>query len=120
MPETEVVIFAERDGKCPLLIWMDRIPERAQDKCLVRIERLREMGHELRRPEADYLRDGVYELRAALQGVQYRILYFFHQKLAVLSHGLTKKGVVPLKEIDLAVKHKQQFYDDPLVHTYRG
>jgi hypothetical protein len=35
------------------------------------------MGHELRRPEADFLRDGIYELRASLGGVHHRILYFF-------------------------------------------
>jgi hypothetical protein len=52
------------------------------------LERLREMGHELRRPEADFLRDGVYELRVSLQGVHHRILYFFHVTIAaVVSHG---------------------------------
>lgn len=30
----------------------------------VRIEQLAEMGYELRRPAADFLRDGIYELRA--------------------------------------------------------
>lgn len=32
-----------------------------QDICVVKIERLRELGHELRRPETDLLRDGIYE-----------------------------------------------------------
>ncbi len=56
MPRTEVVFYAEDDGTCPLLDWMDGLPQKAQDKCIVRIERLGEMGHELRRPEADFLR----------------------------------------------------------------
>ncbi|MGO9257708.1 MAG: type II toxin-antitoxin system RelE/ParE family toxin [Bryobacteraceae bacterium] len=34
------------------------------------------MGRELRRPEADFLRDGIYELRVSLRGVHFRILYF--------------------------------------------
>ncbi len=46
MPETEVVIFAEEDGSCPLLEWMDTLPPKALDKCIVKIERLKEMGHE--------------------------------------------------------------------------
>jgi len=75
MPRTEVVLYAEDDGTCPLLDWMDGLPQKAQDKCIVRIERLAEMGHELRRPEADFLRDGIYELRVALHGVQYRMLF---------------------------------------------
>ncbi len=62
----------------PFLDWFDGLPPKAQDKCRVRIERLRELGHELRRPEADYLRDGIYELRVKHQGVNYRLLYFFH------------------------------------------
>lgn len=63
------------------LEWFTRLPAKVQDKCYVRLERLRDMGHELRRPEADYLRDGIYELRASLHGIHYRILYFFHGKL---------------------------------------
>ncbi len=64
MPETEVVLFAEDNGSVPLLKWLDAQPAKVQDKCIVRVERLAEMGHGLRRPEADYLRNGIYELRA--------------------------------------------------------
>ena len=53
------------------------------------------MGHELRRPEADLLRDGIYELRVSLQGVHHRILYFFQGTItAVVSHGLAKERAV--------------------------
>jgi phage-related protein len=54
------------------------LPAKVQDKSFLRLERSREVGHELRRPEADFLRDGIYEIRVSLQGVHYRILYFFH------------------------------------------
>lgn len=121
MPETEVVIFAEEDGSCPLIEWMDTLPTKVQDKCIVKIERLQEEGSELRRPEADYLRDKIHELRTALQGVQYRILFFFHNKVGVLSHGLIKNGTkVPSKDIDLAVERKEKYKKDPLKHRYRG
>jgi hypothetical protein len=39
MPETEVLIFAEDDGSAPLLAWLDDLPAKVQDKCIVRIER---------------------------------------------------------------------------------
>ena len=77
MPRTDVLIYQEADGTCPLTDWMDGLPPKAQEKCIVRIERLAENGNELRRPDADYLRDKIYELRAALQRIQYRMLYFF-------------------------------------------
>jgi phage-related protein len=83
-------------GGCPtvpVLDWLDRLPAKVQDKCRVRIERLRDLGHELRRPEADYLRDGIYELRVGFRGMNYRMLYFFHGKVAaVLAHGLVKEA----------------------------
>jgi len=119
MPRTEVVFFAEENGDCLLITWMDRLPRKAQDKCIVRIERLGEMGYELRRPEADFFRDGIYELRAALGSIQYRILYFFNEKQSVISRGLIKQAKeAPPKEIDLAIERKTRFALSPLKHTY--
>ena len=120
MPRIQVVFFRTDDGGCPVLQWLDELPDKAQDKCVVRIERLKELGHELRRPEADFLRDGIYELRIGLDGINYRILYFFHGRtIAVLSHGIIKERVVPPKEIDLAVRRKKVFELNPESHTYR-
>jgi hypothetical protein len=51
-----VVLYREEDGSCPFIEWFDKLPAKVQDKCYLRLERLREMGHELRRPEADILR----------------------------------------------------------------
>ena len=53
------------------------MPLKARLKCVVRLGRLRERGHELRRPEADLLRDGIYELRVSLNHVHFRLLYSF-------------------------------------------
>lgn len=84
----------------------------------MRIERLHELGYALRRPEADLLRDGIYELRASFQSVNYRMLYFFHQQTAVISHGLTKEKKVPEREIEVAIRHHKLFEMDPAKHTY--
>ena len=119
MPSTKVVFFREQDGSCPFLDWFNELSPKVQDKCYLRLERLRESGHELRRPEADYLRDDIYELRVSLQGVQYRILYFFYGRVAaVVSHGLVKLRIVPPKEIDRAMERKKQFEANPEKHTY--
>ena len=117
---TQVIFYQEAAGSVPVLEWLDTLPPKAQDKCRVKIERLQDLGHELRRPEADLLRDGIYELRVGLQRVNYRILYFFHGKVAaVLAHGLVKERVVPPREIDEAIKRKQRFERDPGTHTYQ-
>jgi len=89
--------------------WLDGLSRKVRAKCIGRINRLAELGNEPRRPEADYLRDGIYELRASHQGVHYRMLYFFSgQAVVVLSHGLTKERLVPEKEIDRAIERKKQ------------
>ena len=119
MPKTRVVFFMEDDGSVPIVDWLDGLVSKAQIKCLAKLKRLEELGHELRRPEADYLRDGVYELRVGLQRVNYRILYFFHGNQAVvLSHGITKTREVPSKEIDFAVQRSARFRASPNDHTF--
>ena len=121
MPRTNVWLYRDDDGTVPLLEWLDGLPQRVRDKCRVKIERLRELGYELRRPEADYLRHGIYELRVKSQRVNYRMLYFFHRDIAaVLSHGLVKEKQVPSKQIDRAVEHRLKFEKDPELHTHEG
>lgn len=120
MPRTLVVFYKDREGNVPVLEWLDSLSTKMQDKCVVKIERLRELGHELRRPEADLLRNGIYELRVGREGLNYRMLYFFHGRVAVvLAHGLIKEREVPSKDIDRALERKRLFEQDPKGHTYR-
>jgi len=117
----KLVFFKEDSGAVPLLEWLDSLPEKALAKCLNRLERLRECGHMLRRPEVDYLRDGIYELRVKYLNLNYRMLYFFHgQALAVVSHGLVKEDVVPPKEIDRAIVRMKKFVANPGKHSAEG
>jgi phage-related protein len=120
LPRIEVVFFRENDGSVPLVDWLAELPTVARAKCRVRLERLEELGHELRRPEADYLRDGIYELRAKHAGVNYRMLYFFHgRKAAVVSHGIIKQRAEVLpKDIERVVQRKRQFEARPRQCTF--
>ena len=115
MPKVHVVLFRDEKGNVPFLDWFERLPDRAKYKCAVRLERLREYGHELRRPEADIMKKGIYELRAQHSGVNYRMLYFFHGRtVVVVSHGIVKqRSDVPEKEIELALRRKSLFESDP-------
>jgi len=82
---------------------------------------LRQFGHELRRPQADLLRDGICELRAKRGRVNYRLLYFFHGRdVAVLAHSLTKEREVPAADIERAIARKVRFQKAPDAHTYQG
>jgi len=121
MPTVQVVFFREAERKTPALIErLDGLPEKARLKCFVRLTRLQDLGHELRRPEADYLGDGIYELRASYQGVHYRMLYFFHGgKAVVVTHGVAKEREVPTQEIDKAIRAKSAFELNPAAHTFQ-
>ena len=120
MPRVEVVFFREHDGSVPLVDWLVALPLVARAKCRVRLDRLEEIGHELRRPEAEYLRDDIYELRTKHAGVNYRMLYFFHGRTAaVISHGIMKQQAeVPPKDIEKAVQRKVLFAAHPQRHTF--
>ncbi|WP_414576322.1 type II toxin-antitoxin system RelE/ParE family toxin [Anabaena sp. CCY 9402-a] len=123
MPETRVVFYQEEDGEVPVLQWLTELLQedrKGYANCVARIKQLAASGYELRRPTADYLRDGIYELRAKHMRVQYRILYFFHgQNVAILGDAITKEeaAVQPI-EIERAIERKRLFEDNPDVHTY--
>ena len=120
MAEVPVLLYKEDDGTVPILKWLDGLPGKVQDKCAARIKRLRDLGHELRRPEADYLRDGIYELRLRHQTVNYRVLYFFYGKsVVVLTNGLTKEKQIAQGDIDNAIALRKRFDTIPESHIFR-
>ena len=122
MPQSKVIFYQEEE-RVPVLDWLKSLikqDRKGYANCVARISQLAELGHELRRPSADYLRDGIYELRAKHRNVQYRILYFFHgQKVAILAHALIKEGSpVPNLDIERAIKRKELFEKNPDKYTY--
>lgn len=123
MPQTQILVFRPEAGEPPLLEWLEELEirePRAHAKCLQRILLLAERGFELRRPHADLLERGIYELRSRIGRVNYRVLYFFVEKtpnVAVVTHGFTKEGEVPQVEIDRAVAWRKLVIRNQEKHT---
>lgn len=114
------MVFYREGDAVPVREWLKSIPIKAQRKCLTYLHLLETDGHDLRRPVADFLRDGIYELRPSYQGVNYRLLYFFvGRNVIVVSHGIAKEAEVPVSEIERALRHKRNYERDPAAHTYR-
>ena len=68
MPWSEIVFYKE--GETVLFDqWLNTLPVKVQAKRLSQVRMLRSQGHELRRPIADFLRDGIYEFARHLEGV---------------------------------------------------
>jgi putative component of toxin-antitoxin plasmid stabilization module len=124
MPATTVVFYQERAGEAPVVEWLAELRRthvKAFLKCRAAIVRLAQLGHELRRPEADSLRDGIHELRVRLGSVNYRLLYFFHGRtVCVMAHGLTKEAAIPNADLQRALARKAAFTAQPALHTYHG
>ena len=52
---------------------------------------LQEIGPLARRPFAGYVGNGIYELRVPFEGLQHRLLYFFHDRtIIVVTSGFLK------------------------------
>lgn len=123
MPQTQVIFYQETDGEVPVLEWLKQLLKQNRKgyaNCVARIQQLAANGYELRRPAADYLTEGIYELRAKHIRVQYRILYFLHgQNVAILAHAITKEEeAVPAIDIERAQERKRLFEENPEAHTY--
>jgi phage-related protein len=122
-PKTLLLLYQEADGTCPVDDWLQELKEsdvKAYVDCRAKIERLAQEGHELRRPTADLLQDGIHELRAKRGHVNYRILYFFHgRNVVVLAHCLMKEREIPAADLERALHRKKAFRANPTKHTHQ-
>ncbi len=99
-----VYYFIDEDGCKPVKEFIDSLTEKEQAKVYAYIGELKKQGNNLRRPIADYLRDGIYELRPK----DNRIFYFFYLRdRAVLVHAI-KKHVKKIPEYDLKLSIKRR------------
>ena len=117
----EAIFYQEEDGTCPVIEFFLARPPQVQAKAHAHIQLLTEFGHTLRRPYAENLGHGLYELRWHSGRVQYRILYFFHgQRAVVLAHALTKEAQIPEADLKRALERKSLFEKNPKKHTRPG
>lgn len=114
MPETTIWFYRER-GRAPALRWLSTVDPRTERRAKAALSRLARFGHELRRPNADLLRDGIHELRFRVGRLNHRLLYFFYEGNAVVvSHHFTKQqSQVPELEIQRAILHRARVMLSP-------
>ncbi|MDE2490098.1 MAG: type II toxin-antitoxin system RelE/ParE family toxin [Elusimicrobia bacterium] len=102
----ELEFYRTAGGREPALDYIRAQVKAHRAKIGRALRYLEESGHEARRPLADYLGDGLYELRVAVEGHRHRLLYFFHgRSLIVVTTGFLKKtGRVPPEELARAAR----------------
>ena len=101
-----IYFFVDEHGRSPVEDAMQDLTEKEQMKVRAYIKILKEYGHTLRRPVADYLGDGIYELRPQA----HRVFYFFFLKdSAVLLHMIRKNtDKTPLNDLKMCLKRKKE------------
>lgn len=99
-----IFYFSDERGRCPVEEFIKSLPLPERSKILAYIAELRRLGHDLRRPMADYVTQGLYVLRPKAD----RIFYFFYLKeSAILVHAIRKKtDKLPERDIVLALSRK--------------
>lgn len=123
MPEVQIKYYCDAGGSAPVNDWLEKLKREDRigfARCVAKIRVLAEMGLDARRPTVEYLRDGIFELRAKHVHIHYRILFFYqNDEVVILAHNLVKKSnKVPESDISVAVERKRQFKSNPKRHTY--
>ncbi len=101
-----VYFFMDESGFSPVEKFINELSEKERAKVRAYIKILKEFGHNVRRPIADYLGEGIYELRPQA----HRVFYFYFMKdSAVLLHMLRKKtDKIPFNDLKLCIKRKTE------------
>ena len=107
----EVEFYTLPNGACPTQEFLEGLNKKDELPYVIRkIDLLRELGEKLKRPHADYLDGGIYELRIPVKRKQFRLLYFFfYQDRIIISHGLQNEAKVKRADIEKAGKHKADY-----------
>jgi phage-related protein len=108
-----IIFFRNVSGQCPFEKFIDNLPKEDAEEVVASVAALRELGNMARRPLADYLGDGIYELRARRLKKQFRILYSFagRRKILILTGFVKKSRAVPAKEIKKALALKKNYLE---------
>ena len=101
-----IYFYVDERGHKPVKEFIDILPLKDQAKVLAYLDELKKQGHNLRRPMADYLGEGIYELRPK----DNRVFYFFFLKdNAVLLHARRKKtDRIPAGDMEICLKRRRQ------------
>ena len=107
-----IYYFVDQKGNRPVKEFVLNLPVKEQARVFAYFNELIRQGYNLRRPMADYLGYGIYELRPK----DNRIFYFFFLKSsAVFLHALKKKSDrIPENDLSLCIKRKTE------VETYKN
>lgn len=111
MREYIIEFYGKEDGTEPAREFIEGLDAKMIAKILKITELLEKNGPLVRMPYSEYLRDGIFEIRAKQGSDIVRVLYFFVTgSKIILTNGFVKKTQkTPGVEIDRAIKYKSDY-----------
>lgn len=108
----KVKFYTDKDGRVPIIEYLDELSVKEKAKILKYIEFLRVHNGVLDEPYSKHIKDKIRELRVDFSRKRHRIFYFtFINKNIILLHVFLKKTEkTPLREIEMAKEN----YEDVL------
>ncbi len=104
-----IYYYKDIGGRDHIKNFIDSLDIHDQQKALAYIALLKEHGHNLRRPIADNIGNGLYELRPKGNRVFY---FFFLKDSAVLVHAIKKKtDEISKSDIQISLRRKNEFIE---------
>jgi len=102
-----IEFFKLKNGRAPVLEYLEELDERYRAKVVAHIELLREKGGHLYEPYAKHIKGPLWELRIDFGRLASRIFYLLGpQKMIVLLHAFMKKTQkTPRREIETALRY---------------
>jgi len=99
-----VIFYRSASGRCPIEEFVEDLPIEDAREVVASIAALGELGNAARRPLADYIEDGIYELRARRLRKQFRVLYTFagRDTILLLTGFVKKTKAVPPQRLQKA------------------
>ena len=87
-----VEFYEKRDGKCPVLEFLNTLDLKKEAKVAREITLLEIFGTDLREPHCKYIDDGIFELRVVMGSNIFRIFsYYKSRKKSILLIRKNKK-----------------------------
>ena len=111
MERFKVVFYEKEDGSRPAYDFISALSDKMRAKIYKAASLLEVEGAQTRMPYSEYLKDGIFQIRAQQEGNITRVLYFFTVgKLVVLTNGFTKKtNRTPSAEIERAKRYRADY-----------
>lgn len=107
----DIIFYRKEGGRSPIEDFISKCSEQEKLEIVAHLDALSQLGFKARRPLADYLEDGIYELRVRVMKKQFRVLYFFfHQDKIIITNAFVKKSTkIYMAEIEMAKRIREDF-----------